>query len=35
MTTPTVTELIRRPEPVVHDPFIDGLRPAAAAGQRR
>jgi hypothetical protein len=25
MTTPTVTELTRRPEPVVHDTFIDDL----------
>jgi hypothetical protein len=26
MRTPTVTEIIRRPEPVDHDPFIDALR---------
>lgn len=26
MSTPTVIEITRRPEPVVHDPFIDDLR---------
>ena len=26
MSTQTVTEITRRPEPVVHDPFIDDLR---------
>jgi hypothetical protein len=26
MTTPIVTEIIRRPEPVDHDSFIDDLR---------
>jgi hypothetical protein len=26
MRTPTVTEIIRRPEPVTPDPFIDALR---------
>jgi hypothetical protein len=26
MTTPIVTEITRRPEAVVHDPFIDDLR---------
>jgi len=28
MSTPTVTEIIRRPEPVAHDPFVDDLRAA-------
>ena len=37
MTTPIVTEITPRSEPVVHDPFIDDLRvrplkPAVAAG---
>ncbi len=27
MRTPTVTEITRRFEPVVHDTFIDDLRP--------
>ncbi len=26
MSTPTVTEIIRRPEPVARDPFVDELR---------
>jgi hypothetical protein len=26
MSTPTVTEIVPRPEPIVHDPFIDDLR---------
>ena len=26
MTTPIVTPVARKPEPVVHDPFIDDLR---------
>jgi hypothetical protein len=25
MSTPTVTEIAPRPEPVAHDPFIDDL----------
>jgi hypothetical protein len=29
MSTPTVTEITRRPEPVVHDTFIDDLAPRA------
>ena len=33
MSTPTVTEIVARPEPVVHDPFIDDL-PASAAQVR-
>src|SRR4051794_34720258 len=33
MTTPTVTEIAPRPEPVVHDPFIDDLPEARAATQ--
>jgi hypothetical protein len=28
MTTPNVTEIPRQPEPVGHDPFVDGLRVA-------
>jgi hypothetical protein len=28
MTTPIVTEITRRLEPIAHDPFIDGLRAA-------
>jgi hypothetical protein len=39
MSTPTVIEITRRPEPVVHDPFIDDLRrpirPDAPALQRK
>jgi hypothetical protein len=27
MKTPSVTEISRRPEPVVHDTFIDDLAP--------
>jgi hypothetical protein len=38
VSTPTVTEIVPRPEPVAHDPFIDDLRVAqgtrGAAGQR-
>jgi hypothetical protein len=35
MSTPRVTEIIRRPEPVVRDTFIDDLRTtASAAGQK-
>jgi hypothetical protein len=26
MSTPTVTEIVPRPQPVVHDPFVDDLR---------
>ena len=26
MSTPKVTDITRRPQPVVHDPFIDDLR---------
>ena len=29
MSTPTVIEIARRPEPVLHDPFIDDLSPRA------
>ena len=29
MSTATVIEITRRPEPVVHDPFIDDLSPRA------
>jgi hypothetical protein len=29
VSTPTVIEITRRPEPVVHDPFIDDLSPRA------
>ena len=37
MSTPVVTEIVPRPEPVAHDPFIDDLRvralkPEVAAG---
>jgi hypothetical protein len=36
MSTPTVTEITRRPEPVDHDTFIDELTltPAAPAAVR-
>jgi hypothetical protein len=38
VSTPTVTEIAPRPEPVSHDPFIDDLRVGqvkrGAAGQR-
>jgi hypothetical protein len=33
MTTPIVTEITRRLEPVAHDPFIDGLRAARGTEQ--
>ena len=26
MSTPVVKEIVSRPQPVVHDPFIDDLR---------
>jgi hypothetical protein len=32
MSTPTVIEITRRPEPVVHDPFIDDLRVPFTSG---
>ena len=32
MTTPTVAELPRHPEPVVHDSFIDDLAARAQPG---
>jgi hypothetical protein len=31
MSTPIVTEIVSRPEPVAHDPFIDDLRSSAGA----
>jgi hypothetical protein len=31
MSTPIVTEIIRPPEPVTHDTFIDDLEPKRAA----
>jgi hypothetical protein len=34
MSTPRVTEIIRRPEPVVHDPFIDDLRTSATGSDQ-
>jgi len=34
MSTPTVTEIILRPEPVAHDPFIDDLRVARGGKPR-
>jgi hypothetical protein len=34
MSTPFVIEITRRPEPVVHDPFIDDLRVPPAAMHR-
>ena len=34
MSTPSVIEITRRPEPVVHDTFIDDL-PAYFVAQRR
>ena len=34
MSTPTVTEMIRRPEPVRRDPFIDDLRRVGGAIER-
>jgi hypothetical protein len=39
MTTPIVTDITRKPEPVAHDPFIDDLRPESGdqhqAGTRK
>ncbi len=35
MSTPIVTEITRRPEPSVHDTFIDDLRAALSAGARK
>jgi hypothetical protein len=39
MSIPTVTEIVRRPEPVAHDTFIDDLRrqlgPGTAASPLR
>jgi hypothetical protein len=35
MSTPTVIEIVRRPEPVAHDPFIDDLRAAPTPEPRR
>ena len=35
MTSPTVTELPRRLEPVTHDPFIDGLETDRASAEPR
>jgi hypothetical protein len=34
VSTPTVTEIVSRPEPVAHDPFIDDLRVALAQARR-
>jgi hypothetical protein len=34
VSTPTVTEIVSRPEPTAHDPFIDDLRAALAQGRR-
>ena len=31
MITPRVTEIVRAPEPVNHDDFVDDLRPQASA----
>ena len=31
MSTPTVTEITRRPDPVDHDTFIDELTPSTPA----
>jgi hypothetical protein len=30
VSTPVVTEIVPRPEPVAHDPFIDDLRARAS-----
>lgn len=35
MSTPFVIEITRRPEPAVHDPFIDDLRLPSVALRRR
>jgi hypothetical protein len=32
VSTPTVTEIVTRPEPVARDPFIDDLRVAQGSG---
>jgi hypothetical protein len=32
MSTPTVSEITRRPEPVAHDAFIDDLRVVVRSG---
>lgn len=32
MSTPTVNEITRRPEPVAHDAFIDDLRVVVRGG---
>jgi hypothetical protein len=32
MSTPTVSEITRRPEPVAHDAFIDDLRVVVRGG---
>jgi hypothetical protein len=34
MSTPTVTQITRRLEPVVHDTFIDDLRTAPGSERR-
>ncbi|WP_255325453.1 hypothetical protein [Candidatus Solirubrobacter pratensis] len=34
MSSPTVTEIIRRPEAVAHDTFIDDLAVRAASAPR-
>jgi hypothetical protein len=33
VSTPIVTEITRRLEPVAHDTFISDLRPVSAGGQ--
>ena len=35
VSTPVVTEIVARPEPVVHDPFIDDLRASGASRPSR
>ena len=34
MSTPTVTPITRKLEPVAHDPFIDDLRPVVVTRPR-
>ena len=35
MSTPKVTELLRKPEPVGHDPFIDDLPTERSSARER
>ena len=35
MSTPVVKEIVSRPEPVAHDPFIDDLRVSRSTDARQ